>query len=38
MNDKEQKDELAAKNIKVAIILGLVAFGLYAGFLLVNWK
>lgn len=30
------KDELAKKNIRLAIILGLVAFGLYAGFVVIN--
>ena len=37
MNDKDQtaaEKELAAKNKRLAIILGLVAFGLYVGFIL----
>lgn len=37
MNDNEQKTaekELAAKNIRLAIILGLVSLGFYVGFIL----
>jgi uncharacterized membrane protein (DUF485 family) len=39
--DHEQKNgkksrELAAKNIKLAIFLGLVAFGFYIGFILLH--
>ena len=37
MADKEQTNaekELAAKNMRLAIILGLVAFGFYIGFIL----
>ena len=37
MSDKKQtaaEKELAAKNMRLAIILGLVAFGFYAGFIL----
>ncbi len=30
--------ELAKKNIRLAIILGLVAFGFYIGFILMYWK
>lgn len=37
MSDKKQQKELTAKNIKAAIILGLIAFGLYAGFILMVW-
>ena len=37
MNDEQQHatdKELARKNIRLAIILGLVAFGFYIGFIL----
>ena len=44
MNTDTRKEEpeadrkLAAKNIRLAIILGLVAAGIYAGYILAYWK
>ena len=34
--DSQDKDKVAKKNVRLAIFLGLVAFGLYAGFVVVN--
>ncbi|MEM6998807.1 MAG: hypothetical protein AAF419_03085 [Pseudomonadota bacterium] len=42
VNDNEQADvakkELAEKNKRLAIVLGLVAAGFYIGFVIINWK
>jgi hypothetical protein len=40
MSEKDQmsfKKELATKNMRLAIILGLVAIGFYAGFIIFYW-
>ena len=40
MSEKDQQPdkELARKNIRLAIILGLIAFGFYIGFILMHWN
>ena len=36
-DEMSSKKELATKNMRLVIILGLVAFGFYAGFIIFYW-
>ena len=36
--DKQDDKDLAARNVRLAVILGVIALAFYAGFILMLWR